>query len=317
MPKRITAVLLLLTMMAGCTDEQKNRPLTLAVSTWSGYEYFYLAQEQGFFKAAGINVKIQELHSLSDAQRAFTQGRVDGLASSIAEVLQAASMIEDDIHLVLITDYSQGSDVIVSQTKFPDVKSLQGRRVAAEPGSMGIVLLSSALVYNGMKISDIEFVALNQADIITALLAGTIDAGVTYPPFATRLATNTDTKTIFTSAQLPGQIANMVSFRGDLELSPAWINKFQIAWQMALDYAEQNPVKADQMMADHQHINMAEFRRSGDDITLVSASQQAEAIALIGQSNVITHTCRTLGRLESIRHNCRSLVESIKLRSIP
>jgi NitT/TauT family transport system substrate-binding protein len=317
MPKRITAVLLLLTLMAGCTDDHQDHPLTLAVSPWSGYEYLHLAQERGFFQAAGINVKIQELYSLSDAQRAFTQSRADGLASSIAEVLQAASMIADDIHLVLITDYSQGSDVIVSQTKFPNVKSLQGKRVAAEPGSMGIVLLSSALVYNGMTISDIEFVALNQADIITGLLAGTIDAGVTYPPFATRLAANTDTKTIFTSAQLPGQIANVVSFRGDLDLSPEWITKFQMAWQMALDYAEQNPVEAHQIMADHEHINMAEFRRSRDDITLVSASQQAEAIALIGQSNVITHTCRTLGRLKSIRHNCRSLVEHIKLRSIP
>jgi hypothetical protein len=90
-----------------------------------------------------------------------------------------------------------------------------------------------------------------------------------------------------------------------------------MAWQMALDYAEQTPVEAHQIMADHEHINMAEFRRSRDDITLVSAIQQAEAIALIGQSNVITHTCRTLGRLKSIRHNCRSLVEHIKLRSIP
>jgi NitT/TauT family transport system substrate-binding protein len=316
MSKRITAALLLLTLMAGCTDDQQDGPLTLAVSPWSGYEYLYLAQEQGFFQAAGINVKIQELYSLSDAQRAFTQGRVDGLASSIAEVVQAASMIEDDIHLVLITDYSRGSDVIVSQTKFPDVKSLQGRRVAAEPGSMGIVLLSSALVYNDMTISDIKFVALNQADIITGLLAGTIDAGVTYPPFATRLAANTDTKTIFTSAQLPGQIANVVSFRGDLELSPEWINKFQMAWQMALDYTEQNPLEADQIMADHEPINMAEFRRSRDDITIVSASLQAETIALIEQSNVITHTCRTLGRLKSIRHNCLGLVERIKLRSI-
>jgi NitT/TauT family transport system substrate-binding protein len=316
MPKWITAALLLLTLMAGCTDDQQNRPLTLAVSPWSGYEYLYLAQEQGFFRAAGINVKIQELYSLPDAQRAFVQGRVDGLASSIAEVVQAASMIEDDIHLVLITDYSQGSDVIVSQTKYPDVKSLQGRRVAAEPGSMGIVLLSSALVYNDMTISDIEFVALNQADIITGLLAGTIDAGVTYPPFATRLAANTDTKTIFTSAQLPGKIANVVSFRGDIGLSPGWINQFQMAWQMALDYAEQNPVEADQMIADHEHFNMAEFRRSRDDITFVSASQQAETIALIGQSNIIAHTCRTLGRLKSIRHNCRSLVEHITLRSI-
>jgi NitT/TauT family transport system substrate-binding protein len=315
MLKQLTTSLLLLTLIAGCTDVQQDRPLTLAVSQGAGYEYLYLAQVQGFFKAAGINVNVQELYSMSDAQRAFTQGRVDGLASSLSEVVQTAGMIEDEIHLILITDYSDGSDVIVSQVKYPDVRSLHGKKVAAEPGSKGIMLLSSALVYYDMTISDIEFVALDQPDIVAGLLAGTIDAGVTHSLFAAEFNGLTGTKTIFSSARLPGQIADVVSFKGDLGLSSEWINKFQLAWQMALDYVEQNPIEAERIMIEHEHINVAEFRKGRENITFVSVNRQAEALALINQSNIINHTCRTLGRLRSIRQNCKSLVERIKLRS--
>ncbi|MFT4820572.1 MAG: NitT/TauT family transport system substrate-binding protein [Candidatus Azotimanducaceae bacterium] len=314
MLKQLTASLLLLTPIAGCTDVQQDRPLTLAVSQGAGCEYLYLAQVQGFFKAAGINVNVQALYSMPDAQRAFTQGRVDGLASSLSEVVQAAGMIEDEIHLVLITDYADGSDVIVGQAKYPDVRSLHGKKVAAEPGSKGIMLLSSALAYYDMTISDIEFVALDPPDIVAGLLAGTIDAGVTHPPFAAKFNGHTGTRTLFSSAQLPGQIADVVSFKGSLGLSSEWISKFQIAWQMALDYVEQNPIEAEKIMIEHEHINVAEFRKRHENITFVSVNRQAEAVALINQSNIINHTCRTLGRLKSIRQNCQSLVERINLR---
>jgi NitT/TauT family transport system substrate-binding protein len=316
MLKLMPAALLLLTLASGCTERREEKPVTLAISPWSGYEYLYLAQELGFFQKVGINVKIRELYSLSDSQRAFTQGRTDGMASSLAEVVQAAGMIDHQIHVALVVDYSDGADVIISQAKFTDLRALQGKKVAAEPGSLGVVLLSSALAYYDMDINDIEFVALDQSAIVAELRAGTIDAGVTFPPFSNQLNKDIGIKTIFTSAQIPGQIVDVVSFRGDLELSTEWIKKFHTAWQMALDYTELHPAEADGIMAGHEHISVTEFRVSRDNTNLVSADRQMHAMDLINQAGTIANTCRTLGRLKSIRENCQTLLERIKLRSV-
>lgn len=100
----IWLLLLLLLLTGGCNRASDQRPVRVAISPWPGYEYLYLAQEKGFFAQEGINLEILELYSLEDTLRTFTQGRADGMASSISEVVQAASMTQDQIHIALVTD---------------------------------------------------------------------------------------------------------------------------------------------------------------------------------------------------------------------
>jgi NitT/TauT family transport system substrate-binding protein len=310
----VVALLLLPLLMSGCNRVNDSQPIRLAVSPWPGYEYLYLAHEKGFFAQEGIQLEILELYSLADALRTFTQGRADGMASTISEVVQAASMTDDEIHIVLVTDYSDGADVIIAQQRYPDIPALKGKRVGAEPGSLGIMLLSLALAENNMDINDIEYVALGQAEIPNALLTDKIDAGVTYAPFSNGLQNGPSTHTIFDSGAVPGEIVDVVSFSGKLGLSDSWLGSFQRAWQRALDYAQHHPDEADKFMAERERQTVAAFLESRQGLKIVSGLEQAGAVSVLTLNNTIMTTCQTLGRLQSIRKSCTSLHSRIILR---
>lgn len=63
--------------------------LRVGISPWPGFELIYLAQEQGYFREEGLEVRLLEFSSLSDTRRAYERGQVDIMACTVIEVLQA------------------------------------------------------------------------------------------------------------------------------------------------------------------------------------------------------------------------------------
>lgn len=204
--------------------------------------------------------------------------------------------------------------MITAQRQYADITALRGKKVGAEPGSLGITLLSLALARHNMDINDVEYVALGQSEIPAALLAGKIAAGVTYPPFSNSLQDGPLTHSIFSSAEVPGEIVDVVSFSGRLGLSDNWLGNFQRAWQRALDYAHHHPDEADQLMASRERQTLAAFRNSRQGLKIVSGMEQAGAMSVLALNNSIMTTCQTLGRLQSIRKSCTSLHSRIVVR---
>jgi NitT/TauT family transport system substrate-binding protein len=101
-------------------------PLRIGINAWPGYEFLYLAQEKGFFRDAGIDVRLVEFNSLSDARRAYEREQIDGLGTAIIEVLQAREVPDRHLQIVSVVDYSDGADVVLAKPAITDQATLRG-----------------------------------------------------------------------------------------------------------------------------------------------------------------------------------------------
>ena len=232
----------LFTLIA-CSKPQP--PISIAINPWPGYEFLYLAEHKGFFKQLGADIKLVQLSSLGDAQRAYVNGRVDGLTSTIIEAVQVEPLGGKPLKVVLVPDYSNGGDVILTSKAYPDMISLKGKTIGCEVSSLGMFILRRALTKAGMTLEDVNIINVEQSSGQARLTQGKIDAFVSYPPVSISILESDDYHQVFDSSQIPFEIIDTVSISTEvLERQPNLVSQLHQAWQMSLDYTRNNPEEA-------------------------------------------------------------------------
>ena len=104
-----------LTVMA---DDTKD--VTMVFCTWTGYSPMFIAQQEGYFKDAGLNVDIQVIEDESTYAALITKGSVQFLATAQdPNIKMYANGASSDF--VLTMDASEGAD---GQVATGDIKSL-------------------------------------------------------------------------------------------------------------------------------------------------------------------------------------------------
>src|SRR5262249_60802320 len=118
----------------------------------------------------------------SDARRAYERGQIDGMASTLVELLQARDHSPRSPQAVLVIDSSHGADALVAAPAVRDIAALRGRSVAIEPGSIGVFLLGRALESASASLDDVTLVPMDQQRMPAALARHQVDAAVCSPP---------------------------------------------------------------------------------------------------------------------------------------
>lgn len=297
-----------LCLLAGCTHKPEPA-IRLAINPWPGYEFLFLAAQQGYFKEVGLDVELIPFNSLSDAQRAYIGGRVDGFASTMIEAVQSQVLSRRPLQVVMVPDYSNGGDVVIARKPIASPADLKGKRIGAEVSSLGIYMLHRTLASAGLTLADIELANIEQIRGPQAFSDGLIDAYVTYPPFSVKILEDPATRVIFTSAQIPYDIIDTISISTDtLQSHPQLVPKLYRAWQMALDYARDNPQRAHALMATRQGISVEAFTAALDDIHVIDSVEQYR---LFSQPDALQQkavdVCNVLTAVEAIRFDCQTL----------
>ena len=305
MKYKLWLLFVLIFWIQGC-DKPAPSTIKIAINPWPGYEFLYLAEKKGFFEKVGLNVKLIQLVSLADAQRAYINNQVDGFASTIIEAVQAEPLGGKPLKVVLVPDYSNGGDVILANKSIESMSDLKGRVVGAEVSSLGIYVLQRALTKSNMSLSDVTVLNVEQSDGEREIKAGNIDAFVTYPPVSVKMLKLEGVHKIFTSAQIPNEIIDTVSLSQDaIDRNPGVVKKLHQAWQMALDYAENNKEEAYTLMATREGISKEEFQDVLSDLMVLNAMDQKklfETSDILQQS--VRSVCETLVHVNSIEVSC-------------
>lgn len=237
-------------------------PLRVGISSWPGYEFLYLAQERQYFAAEGLNIKLVEYASLGDTRRGLELGQLDGMACTMVEVLQTAHHARMAPHIVMITDYSDGADVILARPSIRGVADLRGVRVAVEGLSVNGFVVARALDLAGLRSADVAIVRGHQAEIPELYRRGAVDAAVTYPPYSALVAEQ-GAKVIFTSRSIPGEVIDVVAFSPDaIETRGREIEAMIRAFDRAVADARERPDDAYAVMAKREGISVGEFREA-------------------------------------------------------
>lgn len=257
-------------------SEAPSQPLRVGIDPWPGFAPLFLAADQGFFAEEGVDVELVELSSLADVRRAFERGQTDGMASSLVEVLDADRNSERAPVIVLMADYSNGADVILAKRDITNVAALKGQRIGLEPSSLNRFILARALAQGGLSMADVEIVSLPQVGLKEAVEVGIVDAVVTYPPISTNIKQTGLMAQIYTSADIPGEVSDVVSFDRETALRrSADIDALVRAWGRAIDAIEENPKESYQVIARYIGMNVDDLKDTYNGIELIPADRQA------------------------------------------
>lgn len=295
----ILACCLILCILAAC--KRPEQPLRIGMDTWPPYGLFYLAQEKGFFRDEGVAVKLLDFGAISDVRRAFEQGKLDGVATTVVEVLMARDATARDLRAVRVIDVSEGGDVIIAPRNVRSMGDLRGKRIGVEPASLNMYVLARALEKAGMGLQDVIAVPMEPRSMCDDLLAGHIDAVVTYPPESGRVLADPRFHAVFTSGEIPGEILDVLAFDAPILRSRAEdIAGVVRALDRAFQYSKENPQDSWRIMADRAGVSPEEFSRQlATGIILVPPGRQGDYFGAGGKlqaaADSIARTLRGVG----------------------
>lgn len=278
--------------------------LRIGINPWPGYEHFFLAQELGLYDTTLVRVRVVELSSLSDTRRAFERGQLDAFTGSTIELLKARELSSRRPRLLLVSDYSDGADVVLARPGIPDLRSLRGRRVGIEPGTLNLYLLARALEGAGLALADIELVPVDLPQMPAAFRRGAVDAVVTYPPASLDIAALPGTRTLFSSRDLPGEILGIAAIDSAfLAAEGAAVTALLRGFERARQYALAHPVEADARMAARERISPQAFRAALDHgMRLVALAEQERFLGADGvAAEVLSRTQQILVSVGELR----------------
>lgn len=267
----------LLLCLGGCERPQPE-PLTIAVNAWPGYQYFAVAEEQGFAEEAGFaGIRIVETASLADSVRAFERGQVDLIGGTLAELADINSHHVRDARAILALNRSIGGDMIVARDRFRTLASLRDSRLALEPGSVNALVFAAAARQAGFGIDDVTLVSLPQGEMERAFERDEIDAAVTYPPVAGELLDRPDVHRLFDTREAPNAVVDiLIAAESVIEESPDPLQSLIIAYERALDWSRDHPGESRRIIARHAGITPEELIALEPTIEMFSVSGQRE-----------------------------------------
>ncbi len=279
----IALVLVAAFVLSACGAPAKPTVVRIGTQPWIGYGPWWIAKEKGIFEKYGLQVELVDFVEDKEVNAAFASGDMDAanLATHTALKLYASGL---DLKLVLIEDASYQADAIIAPSTITSIADLKGKKVAYEEGTTSDLLINYALAQNGLSLADIEPVFMPASDAGATLIAGQVDVAVTYEPYiAAALAENPDLKVLYSAAERPGLISDV------LVINPKLDSKTAIAllkvWDEALAFYKSNPEEAKTIIAKAVGSTPEELQTAFDGVQFYTlAESKAE---LFGQPSAL------------------------------
>ena len=153
---------------------QAAQPIKIGYSDWPGWVAWQVAIDKGWFKQAGVDVKF-EWFDYSASMDAFSAGKIDAVTMTNGDALVTGASGGRSV-MVMLTDYSNGNDMIVGKPGIKSLKDLKGKKVAVEQGLVEHLLLLNGLKKAGLKEGDVTLVNAKTNEMPQVLASGDVAA---------------------------------------------------------------------------------------------------------------------------------------------
>ncbi len=181
----------------------------VGVSDWPGWVAWYVAEQKGFFKKHGADVKLVWFANYTDSISALSAGQLDANSQTWSDTMGPLAK-GIPIKTILVNDNSAGNDALVVGPKIKRFADLKGKTIALEEFSVSHFVLVNALAKSGIKVSDVKGVNLAAGDAAAAFMSRRVDAAVVWNPWIHQIESSGKGKALFTSKDLPGLIPDLL-----------------------------------------------------------------------------------------------------------
>src|SRR5882762_6461752 len=123
-------------------------PLKIGYSDWPGWVAWQVAIDRGWLKEAGVDASF-EWFDYTASMDAFSAGKIDGVLVTNGDALVTGAGGGKSV-MIMLTDYSNGNDMIVGKPGVGGLKDLKGQKIGIEVGLVEHLLLLDGLKKIGM-----------------------------------------------------------------------------------------------------------------------------------------------------------------------
>ena len=137
---------------------------------------FASAVAQGFYKEAGLDVKVVEGNGSGNTAQLVANSRSD---IAYADAVAISQLIAKGAPMKIVsTVYQSNPNAVLSlkKTGIKSIKDLTGRKVGVPSGSSQTTMLPLFLKANGLKESDVNLINMPPTSMVVSLLQGQVDA---------------------------------------------------------------------------------------------------------------------------------------------
>ncbi len=292
---------ILMFSVTGCNKITEIKPklyngkITIGTVSWPGYLALYVARDKGYFKEAGLDVDIKRYTSQTECSRDYINGRLQGRANLTNEAINEA--LQGLKHkAVLVIDNSNGSDGIISSSGITSLLEAKGKKIAFEHGTLEEYFLIYALEQNQMSLKDIIPVNLDPEASAKALIEGKVDVAVTFEPFLLQALEKTKGNKIFSSADAPGLITDILTFRSDfIDAHQETVAAIVDIYFKALKFWQENPDEANAINAKEHGVTKEEIAEQLKGISLLDLNNNNTAFTYSAGTQSLYGNMRRVG----------------------
>ncbi|MEL6953463.1 MAG: putative urea ABC transporter substrate-binding protein [Pseudomonadota bacterium] len=294
-----TAAALALAVTPIAAQAQERTEFRVAWSIYVGWMPWGYLEESGIMdrwaERYGIDVEIVQINDYVESINLYTAGEFDGVSATNMDTLSIPSGSGVDTTALIVGDFSNGNDAVILKGE-GGLEDLAGMPVNLVELSVSHYLLARALDSVNLAERDLDGVInTSDADMIAAFQTDDVQAVVTWNPLVSTILEDPSATSLFTSADIPGEIIDMMVVNTDtLAENPDFGRALVGAWYelmtiMSADSEE--GIAAREAMAEASGTDLA-----GYDAQLASTQMfwdPADAVAFV-ESETLPDTMVTV-----------------------
>ncbi len=251
--------------------------LKVGYSAWPGWFPLAVAEKEGIFEQAGVDVELTYFADYISSLDALVAGSVDVNTQTLNDTIFGVAAGSAQ-RIFLTNDNSTGNDAIICDAAITTVEDLKGKEIAAEPGVVDHFLLLQGLQDAGMTEADIKFSGLPTDAAAAAFAGGQFDCVGVFAPFTTQALARSGSHVLFSSKDHPGTISDhFVATAAVADEHPEALQKLVDAWYLTLAWIEDHPDEATAIMAEKAGVSPADYEAYAEGTTIFDAQQALDS----------------------------------------
>lgn len=209
----------------------------------------WIAQEQGFYRKAGLDVDIKGFASGKEAAEALRAGQVD-VATASEYVVATRSFDEADLRILGSVAYYGNKGIVGRRDRGVGAPAdLKGKRIGVTSPSGAEYSLYVFLALQGLGVGDVTLVNMPPKRLAEAVSAGEIDAVATWQPHVQKVESRLGSGGVTFSGNGFDTWLLLVTRRDSLPALGDAARKLMKAMVMAEEWAHAHPEEAKQYLA--------------------------------------------------------------------
>jgi NitT/TauT family transport system substrate-binding protein len=284
------SVLLVASGVAACSaaappTPAPSPPLRIGYNKWVGYGALFIAAEKGFFKQEGVEVEIAVYDTYSEGYAELVEKKLAATCGTLADATVQGSTYTPR-QTIWLFDLSLGGDVVVGRGDLSGPEDLRGKKIGAGAGTFSQVFVAAGLEKFGLSTDDVTLIDVKEDAVPQEMESGLIDAGHTWEPYLSEALDNGG-KILFTSADTPGVVVDVLIFRQDvIEERPQDVQALVRGLAKAEEFWRANPAEGNAIVARATEIPEDEIVAILTGVKVASLADNVTAMNETGEQSL-------------------------------